>query len=112
MQFDGEPDAIGVSVIAVPGVEKPAIAGDGEALVGQTHWHEDFFVKGQGVLLAELLHPADAVDLGVDLQEFVSGVDVAVRVRRRVPQVHLQLEWVRLTRNGHFASEVLWIDLD
>ena len=91
MQFDGHPDAIRFCVIAVPWVAEATIVSDHEEWVmSESREHRDIFVECFQIVLPELLHVTGAEDLGVNFQKLVSGMDSAVRLFWRVPEVQLE----------------------
>src|SRR5437660_409874 len=91
MQLDRHPDAIRFCVIPVPRIAEATIVSDHEEWVMSESWrHEYVFIKRVRLVFPKLLHVTGAEDLGVHFQKLVSGMDSAVRLFWRVPEVQLE----------------------
>ena len=91
MQFDRHPDAIAVSIVAMPRVVEGTVVADRkEWVVGKARRHQDIFVHRVLIVLPKLLHVTRAQHLGVNFQKLVSRVDSAIGLLRGVPEVQFE----------------------
>ena len=91
MQFDRHPDAIRVSVIAVPGITEAAVVSDREKrVVRESRRHQDIFIKRVRLVLAEFLHVTGTQDLCMHFEKLMSRVNSAIRFFRRIPEIQLE----------------------
>ena len=78
MQFDRHPDAIRVSVVAVPRIVEATVLADcKKRVVGESRGHQHIFIHRVLIVFPELLHVTCAQNLGVNFQKLVPGVDGA-----------------------------------
>src|ERR1700685_800511 len=90
VKFDCHPDAIGVRVIAVPRIAEASVFGHREKwVVGISRGHENVFEKGVRCLVPKLLHVPGSENLRVHFQKLVSGVNSAISLFGRVPEIQL-----------------------
>ena len=99
--FYCHPDAISITVVLVPPIEKVAIFFDtSEGIMRKTRSHNNIFIHALKIIVMKLLHSTRSINLGVNLQHFwvcVMIVEATMGFPWAEPYVRLDVKLLNTT---------------